>query len=463
MLTHDLLVVGAGPYGLSIAAHAAAAGLDLKVFGRPMDSWRSHMPPGMLLKSEPWASHLSDPAGAFGLDAYAAAHGLSARHGEPIGVAEFAAYGMWFAERAVPAVDERLVRSLRPVPGGFRATTEDGEEVRARTVALAVGVLPFVDLPGALRPLGTDGALASHSSHHGDLTRFRGQDVTVVGGGQAALETAALLAEQGTRTRVLTRAGQLCWNDLPPALDRPWWRRARSPLSGLGQGWRNWSYSELPGAFRLLPAERRTRISATALGPAGAWWVRSRVESGVEVLTGHEIIRAEPAGGRVGLEVAGPGGTLRLRTDHVLAATGFTASSARLAPLDPEIRAALRTLGDGSPATGPGFESSCPGLFLAGLVTASAFGPSMRFVYGASYTADRLVRGVRRRLRRGGPVRVPGPAVEVEAGAVGSRAIEAGAVGSGAIEAGAAGVSAAGASAAGADDGRSPAGAGAAG
>ncbi|MGX2996318.1 NAD(P)-binding domain-containing protein [Streptomyces sp. JNUCC 64] len=395
----DLLVVGAGPYGLSIAAHAAAAGLNPRVFGRPMAAWRDHMPPGMFLKSEPWASHLSDPGRRHGLDAYCAERGLPARHGVPLPVRTFAAYGLWFADRAVPGVDERTVRTVSSCPGGFEAVTEDGERVRARSVALAVGVLPFVDLPAPLAPLGPEHV--THSGHHADLTRFRDRDVTVIGAGQAALETAALLAEQGTRVRVLARAGSLDWNGLPPAWRRPWWQSARAPHSGLGCGWRNWSYSELPGAFRRLPEATRARIAATALGPAGAWWLRERFEGAVEVLAGHETVRAAVTGGRVRLEVRGPSGAVEpLLTDHVIAATGFRATRERLRVLAPDLRDALLPCADGSPAVGREFASSWPGLFLAGLVTASAFGPAMRFVYGASYTADRLVRGVRRHLRR---------------------------------------------------------------
>ncbi|MGA5191899.1 hypothetical protein [Streptomyces exfoliatus] len=55
----------------------------------------------------------------------------------------------------------------------------------------------------------------------------------------------------------------------------------------------------------------------------------------------------------------------------------------------------------GTAVLGGLFESSWPGLFLAGLLTAPSYGPSMRFVFGAGYTAPRLVRGVRRRLRGG--------------------------------------------------------------
>ncbi|MFF6995138.1 NAD(P)-binding domain-containing protein [Streptomyces sp. NPDC008313] len=406
---YDLLVVGAGPYGLSIASHAAAAGLSLRVLGRPMASWRDHMPRGMFLKSEPWASDLSDPAGRLRLDAYCAGQGVTARHGEPIPVETFASYGLWFARTAVPAVDERMVSRVEACPGGFEVVTEDGEILHARTVALAVGVMPFVEVPAALRGLGP--AYVSHSSHHADLDRFRGGDVTVIGGGQAALETAALLAEQGTRVRVLARAERLNWNGLPPALERSWWESARSPLSGLGRGWRNWCYAERPGLFRSLPETTRTRVAATALGPAGAWWVRDRVEGSVELLLGREVVAACTSGDGVRLETAGRAGEPGvLETGHVIAATGFRATCDRLALLSGDVRGSLAALPDGSPRVGRDFESSVPGLFMAGLVTASGFGPAMRFVYGSSFTASTLVRGVRRRLREG-PARgrIPAP------------------------------------------------------
>ncbi|MES5820986.1 FAD-dependent oxidoreductase [Streptomyces sp. RG80] len=402
---YDLLVVGAGPYGLSIASHAAAAGLKVRVFGRPMASWRDHMPRGMFLKSEPWASNLCDPGRRWRLDVYCERQGMTARHGEPIPVEVFAEYGLWFARKAVPTVDERTVTRLVALrPGGFEAVVDDGEVLPARTVALAVGVMPFVEIPSALA--GLDASLVTHSSHHRDLDRFRDQDVTVIGGGQAALETAALLAEQGTRARVLARADELRWNDVPPPWERPWWQSVRTPHSGLGCGWRNWFYAERPGLFHRLPEQRRARIAATALGPAGAWWVRDRVGPAVEVLLAHEVAAARAVPGGVRLEVLdradGSGALRTLETEHVVAATGFRATTDRLGLLSTELRASLATAADGAPRTGRDFESpSHPGLFLAGLVTAPAFGPAMRFVHGATYTAGALVRGVRRRLRVG--------------------------------------------------------------
>ncbi|MFF0422800.1 FAD-dependent oxidoreductase [Streptomyces sp. NPDC004520] len=397
----DLVVVGAGPYGLSVAAHAAAHGLRPRTFGRSMESWHA-MPSGMFLKSEPWASHLSDPAGAYGLDAYAASRGVRAEHGVPLPVDLFAAYGDWFARQAVPALDERLISSVAPAAGGFKLRTEDGEKLRARTVALAVGVLPFLEIPGPLR--GLPRRYVTHSSHHGGLDGFAGRDVTVVGAGQAALETAALLVERGAAAvRIVARADRLRWNTLPAPLDRGRLSSLRAPHTGLGRGWRNKLYADAPGIFRRLPAGTRQRIFGSALGPAGAWWLRERFAAVGDVRLRQRIASAEVAGdGRLRLDVTGPEGTTVLETDHVIAATGFVPSLDRAGVLSPALRGALRRVGPGgAPAVGALFESSWPGLFLAGLLTAPSYGPSMRFVLGAEYTAGRLVKGVRQRLRSG--------------------------------------------------------------
>lgn len=398
---YDLAVIGAGPYGLSVAAHAAAAGMSLRVFGRTMASWRDHMPEGMFLKSEPWASDLSDPAGKHTLGEYAAVQGFEARHGLPLPIGTFTDYGMWFAEHAVPPVDEQSVTHVRAAPGCFRVETAEGEGVEARTVAVAVGVMPFRRVPPQLA--GLPAALCSHSSGAKDPGGFGDMDVTVVGAGQAALETATLLAERGARPLLVARTDRLRWNTVPVPLHRDRLRALRTPLSGLGSGWTTWAWAELPGAVGRLPAAVRARLAAGALGPAGAWWLRDRYERHVPELLGHRL-RAASVGrdGGVRLTLDTPdGGSRVLDTGHVVAATGFTPDLERLGLLDAGVRRTLRTVGGSrAPELTARFESSCPGLFFAGLLTAPSFGPAMRFVYGAAFTADRLVAGVRRRLRR---------------------------------------------------------------
>ncbi|MQS35407.1 NAD(P)-binding domain-containing protein [Streptomyces katsurahamanus] len=410
---YDVAVIGAGPYGLSIAAHAAAAGMSLKIFGRTMASWRDHMPEGMFLKSEPWSSNLSDPSGAHTLRDFSEEHGFEAVHGSPLPIAAFTEYGMWFAEHAVPGVDERTVTLVAPDGEGFRVRTADGASVRARTVVLAVGVMPFVNIPEQLA--GLPARYVSHSSGHRDLSGFRGQDVTVVGAGQAALETATLLAEQGARPRLVARRERLNWNTPPEPLRRGLVRSLRTPHSGLGTGWTSWVWSETPWAVRRLPASAREHIARTALGPAGAWWLRERYERRVPALLGHGLRGAEIRDGRALLTLTAPdGSTTAVDGDHVVAATGFTPDLDRLGLLDASLRRAVVTVGTGrAPELTAGFESSCPGLFFAGLLAAPTFGPSMRFVHGATFTAHRLVAGVRRRLSGSPVVRLPRPAEPV--------------------------------------------------
>ncbi|GAA2613628.1 NAD(P)-binding domain-containing protein [Streptomyces axinellae] len=411
---YDLVVVGAGPYGLSIAAHAAAAGLDLRVLGRPMASWRDHMPEGMFLKSEPWSSNLSDPAGDHTLAAYCDAHQVHTAHGRPLPIGTFTDYGLWFGRQAVPGIEEQTVTEAGPHPGGgYRLRTAEGEVLTSRTVALAVGVMPFAHIPEPLRRLPPE--LLSHSSGRRDLSTLRGQEVVVIGSGQAALETAALLAELGAHAQVVARAGGLRWNTPPQPLDRGLLRSLRDPHCGLGTGWPSWVWSEAPWAVRRLPAAARLHIAAHALGPAGAWWLRERFEARVPVLLGHRLRGAAAVSGpRVRLELtAASGETRSLEADHIVAATGFGPGLDRLDLLDPAVREGLCKVGTGqAPELSSCFESSRPGLFFAGLLAAPSFGPSMRFVHGATFTASRLVHGVRRRLRRRTP-RIPQPAPPV--------------------------------------------------
>ncbi|MGW1377147.1 NAD(P)-binding domain-containing protein [Streptomyces sp. NPDC002446] len=426
---YDLVVVGAGPYGLSIAAHAAAAGLRLRVLGRPMASWRDHMPDGMLLTSEPRSSSLFGPSGRHNLGEYFAVHDLTAEHGVPLTLDTFVAYGRWFGERAVPQVEEVTVTAVRPDDDGFQVVTDTGEPIAARTVALAVGALPFADRPWPLLELPPE--LASHSSDHRDLRRFTGRDVAVIGSGQSALETATLLAEQGARSVVVARADRLRWDRPPQPQERGRLRALGTPRAGLGTGWPAWVWSQLPAAVRLLSPAARTRMAETAPGPSGAWWLRERFESAVPVLLGHRVRAAVPHGEGVRLHLTRTdGGAETLDAHHVVAATGFSPDLRRLRLLHPRVRTTVRTVGGGcAPELSSGFESSWPGLFFAGLLTAPTFGPSMKFVYGTEFTAPRLLRGVQRRLgdrrgattiprptRDGAPAGTSGPAPDAAAG-----------------------------------------------
>ncbi len=231
----DVAIVGAGPYGLSVAAHLRRSGLSVRQFGLPMHLWRANMPRGMFLKSQGFASNLSDPQGTLTLGAFCQATGHPyADYGLPVPLDTFVGYGQWFQAAAGLDVEEVLVAGVSPAGDGYELTLADGETLRARQVVVTVGVEHFAYLPDQLAALPADAC--THSSAHTDLAAFAGQRVVVVGAGQSALESAALLHEHGAQVQIVMREDKVAWNGAPLPPERPLLQRLREPEAGLGSG-----------------------------------------------------------------------------------------------------------------------------------------------------------------------------------------------------------------------------------
>jgi hypothetical protein len=386
----DAAIIGAGPYGLSLAAHLRAANVNYRHFGVPMRLWRGAMPQGMYLKSQGFASNLSDPAGRHTLGAFcqATSHPYQS-YGLPVPLENFVNYGQWFQSQLDLKVEEVFVTGMARRGDGFGLTLADGEEFVARRVVIAIGVEHFAYLPQTLA--GLPASMCTHSSAHTDLAAFRGQQVVVVGAGQSALESAALLHENGATVQVLARRNVIGWNGQPLNPVRPLLQRLREPEAGLGSGWSTWFYSNHPELFRRLPQRTRVYRARTALGPAGASWLRPRVEGQLPVRTGQTVTAATALDGKVQLTIAASDG--RVTADHVIAATGYRIDLNRLDFLPDAIRSSLRTVG-GSAAVGGDYQSSVPGLYFIGPSVAPSMGPVMRFVFGARHAATTVSRAL---------------------------------------------------------------------
>lgn len=387
-------VIGAGPYGLSTAAHLRARGIPVRVFGDPMVSWRDHMPEGMLLKSTPAASNLDCPQPGHTLADYCDAAGIRrlVTDEDIIPVETFIAYGEWFQERLLPDLEQvRVVSVDRDKSGGFELKLDSGELFTARAVVVATGLSGLAHLPAELAAAATDGPAptgpVSHSSQHHDLARFAGKELIVVGAGQSALETAALAAEAGAQVRVVSRGrGRVAFG--APPWDQP---RLR-PESPFGRAWSLWALSYYPQPYRFLPARTRHYLVRRVLGPLGAWWLRDRFEGKVQVHEVERVVGAEAPDGSPVLTVSTHGArTERLLADHVIAATGYRVNIAAMDFLGHELRTRL-AVSRGTPRLGPGYVSSVPGLYFTGLPAASSYGPVMRFVCGTEFASPRLAR-----------------------------------------------------------------------
>ena len=400
----ETAIIGAGPYGLSIAAHFRRRGIPFRIFGRPMDSWLNHMPKGMMLKSDGFASNIYDPDQAFTLGKFCAEQGIEySDTGRPVRLDTFSAYGLAFRERILPELEDKLVVNLDRAPEGFLLQLENGETVTARRVVLAVGITHFEYVPENLAHLPPE--LLSHSFRHADPEVFSGRSVVVIGGGASAIDLAAVLREADADVQLVARQSALKFHTAPTGKPRPRWQQIRHPQSGLGPGLRSRFFSDAPGLFHYLPESLRLEIVARTLGPSAGWFVKEKM-SRVPCLLGYTPQSAEVVGGKVRLHLRAADGSERdVLTEHVIAATGYKVDSRRLPFLSGEIRSKIRTA-KGSPVLSPTFESSVPGIYFAGLAAANSFGPVMRFAFGAGFAARRLTEAMAKALVHG-PASVP--------------------------------------------------------
>ncbi len=380
-------IIGAGPYGLSAAAFLRAANVETRIFGQPMAFWQRQMPAGMCLRSNWGASHIADPSGALTLDAYRRHSGE--QMSKPIPLSEFVRYGQWYQCKAVPDVDQRLIRSIEIGPAGFKAVVADGEVFTSKRVVVATGIGSFANRPSEFE--GIPSELASHSSEHDDLWKFKGRRVVVIGAGQSALESAALLKEAGIEVEVIVREQRLNWVGLHPRLHN------LGPISTLLYSTRDVGPAGIsrlvaaPHAFRRFPRWFQDRIAYRAIRPAVAGWLRPRLMD-VRITYRRRVVSATPLGGQLRLKL--DDGTERL-VHHALLATGFRVDVSRYPYLSPSLLKRLETV-DGYPVLKRGLECSIPGLHFLGKPAAWNFGPLLGFVSGTEFAATELARSITR-------------------------------------------------------------------
>jgi thioredoxin reductase len=395
----DVAIIGAGPYGLSIAAHLRARGVDFRIFGSPMQTWLAHMPKGMHLKSEGFASSLYDPDSAFTLGHYCREQGLPyADIGTPVPLEVFCAYGLEFQKRFVPNLEDQWVSSLRKSSAGFQLTLGDGEVFTARRVVIAVGLTHFEYVPSELAALPP--VFMTHGSRHSTLDHFKGREVAVVGAGASALDLAALLHQAGAQVQVVARVAKLRFHDPPENLHPTWLDQLRSPVTGIGPGWKLFWCTNAPLLFRHMPDQFRVEKVRTVLGPAPCWFIKDQVVGKVGFNLGVTIAGASVENGRVSLELADKTGAKKtLTTDHVIAATGYRPDVRRLPFLDSETLSAIRCV-ENTPYLSSNFESSIPNLYFVGITAANTFGPLLRFAFGAGFAAPRISKHLARSASR---------------------------------------------------------------
>ncbi|MBN8928776.1 MAG: hypothetical protein BGO51_04155 [Rhodospirillales bacterium 69-11] len=392
----DVAIIGAGPYGLSLGAHLAGLGIDFRIFGSPMHTWRTSMPKGMVLKSEGNASNLYDPKGEYTLEAFCRERGHPYKDvGLPIPLSTFIEYGIAFQSRFVPNLEDRLVTAVMPTRYGFDVHLEDGEVAPARRVIVAAGIRAYEYMPPQLADLPIE--LASHTAIHVNVDQFIGRDVAVIGGGASAINIAALLHQKGAHPTIICRRPEVDYCG-PPG-ERTLMDKLREPENGLGTGWRSWACCAMPDVFHAMPEPFRVMVVRKHLPAAPGWTLKAQVDGIVPTIGGTQLVSADAVGGRVKLRLESAKGVRDLVTDHVIAGTGYRVDMRRLAFFGPSILDRLDCV-EHTPRLSRSFESSIPGLHFVGTAAANSFGPMLRFAFGAGFASRRISTHLARSLVR---------------------------------------------------------------
>jgi FAD-dependent urate hydroxylase len=353
-----------------------------------MSFWASQMPAGMCLRSNWGASHIADPKRALTLDEYVRQKGNHIS--KPIPLDRFVDYGRWFQSQAVPDLDKRQIRSIETEARGFKVTLADGEEFTSRRVVVAGGISPFASKPGEFAAIPS--TLASHTSEHKDLGKFKGQRVVVIGAGQSALESAALFKELGIPVEVIARTNHLNWVGLHARLhhlgliSKMMYSNRDVGPAGISR------LVAMPHLFRRFPRVFQDRTAYRAIRPAGAGWLAPRIAE-IPITLGRKVVSATVAGSQLRLKL--DDGSERL-VDHALLATGFRVDVSQYPFLSPSLSKQVETV-NGYPVLRRGLESSLPGLHFVGKPAARSFGPLLGFVSGAEFASTELVRSITRR------------------------------------------------------------------
>jgi thioredoxin reductase len=367
----ELLVVGAGPYGIAVAAYAKSLGLDVALVGRPLELWKSHMPRGMFLRSAPdW--HL-DARGIATFEAYLAAQPRGLSDARPVALGTFIDYASWFMAQYDLAPCAAAVTHVARADGRHIASLDDGSAIEARQVVLAPGFAPFKCIPGDLAALLPAGSFA-HTCDAVDLERYRGRRVLIVGGRQSAFEWAALLNECGAESVDLT------FRHATPAFDEP-----------------DWSWT-LPMSRRMLDdhAWWRGLTEAERQAISDRFWAAGRLtlEPWLDARVHRSTIRIHPRT-RITAAERAKDGTINVAIDDrsavnvhdIVLATGYRIDMRRIAYLDRESVLSAMAIDGGYPVLDPEFQTSLPGLYVTGLAAVRDFGPFFGFTVACPVAA----------------------------------------------------------------------------
>jgi cation diffusion facilitator CzcD-associated flavoprotein CzcO len=368
-----LLIIGAGPYGLAMAAYAGRKKIEYMALGQTMDFWKSNMPDGMLLRSG--CDWHYDPFDQNTFECYLETRNLKPVDVEPLALDVYLSYVEWFVKQQRIEIMPAWVGQLNYVPDPspfFEAVLRDGKTLTARNVVLALGFRYFKNVPEPYSALFPPGRLA-HTCDLVDLAPLRGKRILIIGGRQSAFEWTALLNEAGADHVSLS------YRHPTPAFQASDWSWVNPIVDAI---------AENPGWFRRLTDEEKARVNQQ-LWAEGRLKLEPWLGARITKDTIHLFPESQVTGCRElpdhELEVSLDGTTLMV--DQIILATGYKVNVEKVPLLaQGNILAQLETR-NGFPMLDEHFQSNLPGLFFTSMCATQDFGPFFAFTAGVRTSA----------------------------------------------------------------------------
>jgi FAD-dependent urate hydroxylase len=370
----EFLIIGAGPFGLAMAAYASHHHMDYVVVGTPMGFWHRHMPQGMYLRSAcDW--HL-DPLNMHTIEAYLHTQQLRPADVEPLARDVYLRYAQWFRGQKRIEPQAQVVEQLNHAPDAphaFEAILASGGSITARHVLLAVGFQYFKNVPTDLAQSIPPGCF-SHTCDCVGFDAFRGKRCLLVGGRQSAFEWAALLHEHGAAAIHLSYR-----HDTPQFQPSDWsWV---NPLVD--------AMVDDPGWFRRLAADEKQALNQR-------FWAEGRLklEPWLKPRIDHDTITLWPTSRVVSCRRL-PQGVVevtldvgeRLTVDHIILATGYKVNMANIPFLSRGNILPRLQLSNGYPVLDEHFQGTVPGLFITSMPATQDFGAFFAFTVSVRASA----------------------------------------------------------------------------